>query len=120
MKTNRFLEDRGSALIEVVAFALVGFGLVLTLGFQMLEQERMALELKGIARNSMRAYLLNSSQDIFGEVSRFQSDSDLWQEERISISMSCEPISCSNPNSLAWLELSGLGIVAKAFGVTDE
>jgi hypothetical protein len=117
VKTKFFLEDQGSTLIEVVAFAVVAFGLVLTLGFQMLEQERKVLELQSIARNSMRSYLLSNSNDILGEVSRLQSASRLWSEERIAVEVSCVPARCSVPKTLIWLELSGSGLDAKAFGV---
>lgn len=117
MKTNVLMQERGSVLIEVVAFAAVGFGLVLTLGFQLLEQERRVLELQSLTRNSMRAYLLSSSNDIFEQVNRFQSKSKLWAEERISVSLSCTPSNCFTPNTLIWLEISGDGLNAKAFGV---
>ncbi len=120
MKTKLFLEDQGSALIEVVAFAVVAFGLVLTLGFQMLEQERKVLELQSIARNSMRSYLLSNSNDILGEVSRFQSASRLWSEERIAVEVNCVPANCSVPKTLIWLEISGSGLDAKAFGVQGD
>ena len=117
MKTKLFLEDQGSTLIEVVAFAVVAFGLVLTLGFQMLEQERKVLELQSIARNSMRSYLLSNSNDILGEVSRLQASSRLWNEERLEVEVNCLPSSCSVPKTLIWLVLSGSGLDAKAFGV---
>ncbi len=117
MKTSQIHDDKGSALIEVVAFATVGFGLVLTLGFQMLEQERKVLELQGISRNAMRAHLLDSESDIFDEVSRLQSSSRLVAEENISISVTCIPNSCNNPNTLLWLELRSEDLAAKAFGV---
>lgn len=117
VKTKLFVEDQGSTLIEVVAFAVVAFGLVLNLGFQMLEQERKVLELQSIARNSMRSYLLSKSNDILGEVSRLQSASRLWSEERIAVEVNCVPANCSVPKTLIWLELSGSGLEAKAFGV---
>lgn len=117
MKNSQIHEDEGSALIEVVAFATIGFGLVLTLGFQMLEQERKVLELQGISRNAMRAHLLDPDSDISDEVSRLQSKSRLFAEENISISVTCIPNSCNNPNTLAWLELKAENLVAKAFGV---
>ena len=49
MRTRRIRGDKGSVLIEVVAFAVVGFGLVLTLGLQLMEQERRVLELFSLA-----------------------------------------------------------------------
>jgi hypothetical protein len=117
VRTERILEDKGSALIEVVAFAVVAFGLVLTLGFHMLEQERKVLELQSIARNSMRSYLLSNSNDILGEVARLQASSRLWSEDRIAVEVNCVPANCSVPNTLIWLELSGSGLDVKAFGV---
>jgi len=117
VRTNLLSQDRGSVLIEVVAFAFVGFGLVLTLGFQLLEQERKVLELQGIARNSMRAFLLNTSSDMYEEVSRFQEDSKIWAEESFEVSIACSPVNCSSPNALIWLRLSAGDLDAKAFGV---
>ena len=117
MKTNLFSQDRGSALIEVVAFAFVGFGLVLTLGFDLLEQERKVLALEGIARNTMRSFLLNSSDDMFEEVARQQESSQLWKEEPLDVSMNCSPTNCSLPNSLIWLRIKAGDLEAKAFGV---
>jgi len=119
VKTKLFHEERGSALIEVVAFAVVGFGLVLTLGFALLEQERKVLELQAIARNSMRSYLLQNPSDIYQEVLRLQSASKMWSEESIDVSITCEPTNCDLPNSFVWLELSADGLSAKAFGVTN-
>ena len=119
VKTKSFLEERGSALVEVVAFAVVGFGLVLTLGFALLEQERRVIELQAIARNSMRSYLLHNSSDMFQAVSRLQSASKLWAEERIEVAVTCLPTDCHLRNSFVWLELSADGLSAKAFGVTN-
>jgi hypothetical protein len=117
VKTNLIDDDRGSSLIEVVAFAFVGFGLVLTLGFQMLETERKVLELQGISRNAMRAHLLDQDSDIFEEVSRLQSESRLLAEENITISITCIPATCKNPGTLVWVELKAEDLDAKAFGV---
>ena len=117
MRVSRFSKDKGSVLIEVVAFAVAGFVLVLSLGLQLLEQERRVLELQGIARNSMRGYLLNSSTSIDEEVLRNQETSRLWTEDTISISLTCNPIDCTKPNTLVWLELTGSQVTARAFGV---
>ncbi len=119
MRTKRFINDAGSVLIEVVAFAVVGFGLVLTLGLQLMEQERKVLELQGIARNSMRAYLLQPSSSMYEHVSRFQDQSKLWAEERIDVSVRCVPIECNVANTVIWLELNGLELDAKSFGVSS-
>lgn len=120
VKTNSVREERGSVLVEVVAFAVVGFGLVLTLGFQLLEQERKIIELQTIARNSMRSYLLHNASDMYQEVSRLQSASKLWSEESIDVSITCEPTNCDLPNSFVWLELSADGLSAKAFGINSD
>lgn len=117
MKSSLLRQERGSALIEVVAFAAIGFGLVLTLGFQMLEQERKVLELKSLSRNAMRSYLLSPSADIFEEVFRLQSDSRLLAEESLSVSTSCIQVECSKSNTLIWLEIQAGDLSAKAFGV---
>lgn len=117
MKSELLQQDRGSALIEVVAFAAIGFGLVLTLGFQMLEQERKVLELQNLTRNAMRSYLLNPSADIFDEVFRLQTESRILAEESLDVSTSCFEEECSKPNTLIWLELQAGELSAKAFGV---
>jgi hypothetical protein len=118
VKSSLLRQERGSALIEVVAFAAIGFGLVLTLGFQMLEQERKALELKSLSRNAMRSYLIGPSADIFDEVFRLQSDSRLLAEESLSVATSCLQAECLKPNTLIWLELKAGNLSAKAFGIT--
>ena len=117
MKSSLLRQELGSALIEVVAFAAIGFGLVLTLGFQMLEQERKVLELKSLSRNAMRSYLLSPSADIFDEVFRLKSDSRLLAEESLSVSTSCIQAECSKSNTLIWLEVQAGDLSAKAFGV---
>lgn len=118
MKSKLIKQEQGNALIEVVAFAAIGFGLVLTLGFQMLEQERKVLELKSLSRNAMRSFLLSPSADIFDEVFRLQTDSRLLAEENLSVSTSCLQAECVKPNTLIWLELKAGDLSAKAFGVT--
>ena len=118
VKSKLVKQEQGNALIEVVAFAAIGFGLVLTLGFQMLEQERKVLELKSLSRNAMRSFLLSPSIDIFDEVFRLQSDSQLLAQESLSVSTSCLQAECSKPNTLIWLELQAGDLSAKAFGVT--
>ena len=118
VKSKLIKQEQGNALIEVVAFAAIGFGLVLTLGFQMLEQERKVLELKSLSRNAMRSFLLSPSIDIFDEVFRLQSDSQLLAQESLSVSTSCLQAECSKPNTLIWLELQAGDLSAKAFGVT--
>lgn len=117
VKSRLIRQDQGSALIEVIAFAAIGFGLVLTLGFQLLEQERKVLELKSLSRNAMRSYLLSPTADLFDEVSRLQSESRLLVEESVSVSTSCLQAECDEPNTLIWLELELEGSSAKAFGV---
>ena len=118
VKSKLIKQEQGNALIEVVAFAAIGFGLVLTLGFQMLEQERKVLELKSLSRNAMRSFLLSPSTDIFDQVFRLQSDSQLLAQESLSVSTSCLQAECSKPNTLIWLELQAGDLSAKAFGVT--
>lgn len=117
MKSKLVHKEHGSALIEVVAFASIGFGLVLTLGFQMLEQERKVLELKSLSRNAMRSFLISPAGDIFDEVFRLQSQSSFLAEESLSVSTSCLQAECDKPNTLIWLELQIGDLSAKAFGV---
>ena len=118
VKSKLIKQEQGNALIEVVAFAAIGFGLVLSLGFQMLEQERKVLELKSLSRNAMRSFLLSPSVDIFDDVFRLQTDSRLLAEENLSVATSCLQAECFKPNTLIWLELKAGDLSAKAFGVT--
>jgi hypothetical protein len=113
-------DDAGNVLIEVVAFSVLGFGLVLSLGLQLLEQEQKVLELQMISRNAMRSYLLDPSGDIFEEVLDQQSKSKLWKHEKIDIDVSCSPDDCAAPMTLVRLALSDLSLSATAFGVNSD
>jgi len=111
--------EAGSVLIEVVAFAAVGFGLVLSLGLELLQTEREHLELQNISRNAMRAYLKEPAGDIFQEVARYQSTSKVLSGEKLTVSLSCLPTDCKSAGSLLFLELSSGGNTVHSFGVSS-
>jgi hypothetical protein len=56
---------------------------------------------------------------MYEEVSRLQSTSKLFSEESIDVYITCEPTNCELQNSMIWLELSVVGLSAKAFGINS-
>ena len=119
MKSKALRSEKGSALLEVVAFAAVGFGLVLSLGLDLLQNERELLELQSISRNAMRAHLMDPSGDVIQEIARYQSANKLFSTQKLDVSVTCLPTDCSKAGSLIFLKL-GLGeLKAQAFGVNS-
>lgn len=117
MKSRGLESDRGSALLEVVAFAAVGFGLVLSLGLDLLQNERELLELQSVSRNAMRAHLMDPSGDVFQEIARYQSETKLLSTQKLTVSLTCLPADCAEAGSLLFLQLELGEVKAKAFGV---
>jgi len=109
--------EAGSALIEVVAFAAVAFGLVLSLGLDLLQNERELLELQGISRNAMRAHLKDPTGDILQEIARYQSNTKLLSNQNLNVAMNCLPADCDQIGSLMFLELSIEDKKVQSFGV---
>ena len=116
---RRLSHDAGNALLEGVGFAAVAFGLLFSLGMYVLSLERDELALESIARNSMRAYLLDISSDLPAAVSRFQTESIL-SSQAIQIEISCTNDDCTSQGNLIWLKLTTDELSARAFGVIDE
>ena len=110
--------ETGSALIEVVAFAAVAFGLVLSLGLNLLQNERELLELQGIARNAMRAHLKDPTGDILQEIARYLSNTKLLSNQNLNVAMNCVPADCNQIGSLMFLELSIEDKKVQSFGVS--
>lgn len=110
--------ETGSALIEVVAFAAVAFSLVLSLGLDLLQNERELLELQGLSRNAMRAHLKDSTGDILQEIARYQSNTKLLSNQNIDVAINCIPTNCNQLGSLIFLELSLEDKKVQSFGVS--
>lgn len=118
MRLNKFLaSERGSILVEATGFAVLAFGLVLTLSIQVFELERRVIGLESLARNAMRNSLLSSDFDFQSIVFDFQNLDPLLSEEDISVSTSCSASQCSRSGELIWLEISIGNAKAKVFGV---
>ena len=117
MRTRVITSEVGSALIEVVAFAAIAFGLVLGLGLDLLQSERELLELQGISRNAMRAHLKDPTGDIRQEIARYQSATKLLSNQHLAVSLICLPTDCNQFGSLMFLELSVDEKKVQSFGV---
>lgn len=118
MRSRLLSYETGSALIEVVAFAAVAFGLVLSLGLDLLQNERELLELQGISRNAMRAHLKDPTGDILQEIARYQSNTKLLSTQNLDVAMNCLPADCHQLGSLIFLELSLEDKKVQSFGVS--
>lgn len=118
MKLSRsVLSEQGSIVIEATGFAVLAFGLVLTLTIQVFEMEKRVIGLEALARNAMRSSLLNSDFDFKTSVTEFQNLDPLLSDEDIFVSSTCSISSCSNSGELVWLEISVGSAKAKVFGV---
>jgi hypothetical protein len=118
VSVSRALEsEQGSIVVEATGFAVLAFGLVLTLTIELFEMERRVIGLEALARNSMRHALLSSDFDFEGSVADFQILDSLLRNEDVSISSTCSFSSCLRSGDLIWLELSVSGAKAKVFGV---
>jgi hypothetical protein len=117
VRSSGIKSEKGSALLEVVAFAALGFGLVLSLGLDLLQTERELLELQSISRNALRAYLKDSTGDVLQEIGKYQSNSKLLTTQNISVSVTCLPAECSKAGNLIFLQLSVEDKKVQSFGV---
>lgn len=123
MRSVRFsknLDDnQGSILLEAVSFAVLAFGLLLTLSLQLSDLERKQIGLEVIARNSMRYFLLNQDSDLEQSVRYFQQFDDELVDEDLSMTVTCNPSDCKSSGAILWLEISNGTNKAKAFGVVQ-
>lgn len=116
---KRLSSDQGNALLEGVGFAAIAFGLLMTLGLNVLTLERDELTLMSIARNSMRAFLLQDSEDLESAVAMFQEQTTL-ANDALDVRVRCERQDCRTRGNLIWLEIHSDDLVASAFGVIGE
>jgi hypothetical protein len=115
---NRKLNaEKGSIVVEATGFAVLAFGLVLTLTIELFEMERTAIGLEALARNTIRHSLISSDFDFNAIVADFKNLDPLLRNEDISISSTCSLSTCSRAGELVWLELSIDSAKAKVFGV---
>jgi len=112
-------DEQGSILLEAVSFAVLAFGLLLTLSFQLSDLERKQIGLEVIARNSMRYFLLNQDSDLEQAVRYFQQFDEGLVDEDLSLTVSCNPSDCESSGAILWLEISSGMNKAKAFGVVQ-
>jgi hypothetical protein len=112
-------DEQGSILLEAVTFAVLAFGLLLTISLQLSDLERKQIGLEVIARNSMRYFLLNQDSDLEQAVRYFQQFDDQLVDEDLSMTVSCNPSDCESSGAILWLEISSSMNKAKAFGVVQ-
>jgi hypothetical protein len=112
-------DDQGSILLEAVTFAVLAFGLLLTLSIQLSDLERKQLGLEVVARNSMRYFLLNQDSDLERTVQYFKQFDDRLVDEDLSVSVSCNSSDCESTGAILWLEIAIGMNKAKAFGVVQ-
>ena len=109
--------EQGSIVLEATGFAVLAFGLIMTLTIQVFEMERRVIWLEALAKNVMRHSLLNSDFDFEANVAEFQNVDPFLRDEVVSASSTCLLSSCSRSGQLVWLEISIDGAKAKVFGV---
>jgi hypothetical protein len=115
---NRKLNsEKGSIVVEATGFAVLAFGLVLTLTIELFDMERRVIGLEALARNSIRHALVSSDFDFNAIVADFKNLDPLLRNENISISSTCSLSQCPRAGELVWLELSIDSAKAKVFGV---
>ena len=117
MKNRLLSSDDGNALLEGVAFLAVALGLVFALSIQVFEMERRQLALSGLARNSMRSYLVESRTDLEGTVLSIQAKTPLLSQDQLSIDVTCRSKLCDDPGELIWLRLRTENLTALAYGI---
>jgi len=109
--------EKGSIVVEATGFAVLAFGLVLTLTIQIFELERTVIGVQALSRNAMRHALLSSDFDFETSVANFKHLDPFLRDEAVLVSSTCSLNSCSRSGDLVWLELSLENTKAKVFGV---
>ena len=109
--------EKGSIVLEATGFAVLAFGLVLTLTIQLFDIEMRVIGLEALARNAMRHALISSDFDLETSVAGFKDLDLLLRDEPVLVSSACSLSTCSRSGDLIWLELSLDSTKAKVFGV---
>jgi hypothetical protein len=109
--------ENGSIVLEATGFAVLAFGLVLTLTIQLFDIEKRVIGLEALARNAMRHALISSDFDFETSVASFKDLDPLLRDEAVFVSSTCSLSTCARSGDLVWLELSLDSTKAKVFGV---
>ena len=109
--------EKGSIVLEATGFAVLAFGLVLTLTIQLFDIEKRVIGLEALARNAMRHALISSDFDFETSVASFEDLDPLLRDEAVLVSSTCSLSTCGRSGDLVWLELSLDSTKAKVFGV---
>jgi len=118
VKLIRSLSDEdGIILLEAVAFTTLAFGLILSLGIDLVQLERRQIGLEQLARNAARFFLLNPDSDFSEAISTFQELDSQMQDDQITLALRCQPTDCEASGTFVSLEITSGDNVAKAFGV---
>jgi len=118
VKLIRSLSDEdGIILLEAVAFTTLAFGLILSLGIDLVQLERRQIGLEQLARNAARFFLLNPDSDFSEAISTFQELDSQMQVDQITLALRCQPTDCEASGTFVSLEITSGDNVAKAFGV---
>ena len=111
------IDDSGSILLEAVGFAALAFGLLLTMGLNLLDLERKQLGIEQITRNAFRYYILHPNSGLSVAIQNFKYLDRRFDDEHLELSVHCTPSNCSETGSFVWLEARAGSNTAKAFGV---
>jgi len=109
--------EKGSILLEASGFVTLAFGLLITLSLNFFDLESRQLGLEQIARNATRFYLLHPGSDPLTSVTEFQALDEHFADERVDVTIRCQPTDCLASGTLIWLELKAGENAAQAFGV---
>jgi hypothetical protein len=109
--------EDGNILLEAVAFTTLAFGLILSLGIDLVQLERRQIGLEQLARNATRYFLLNPDSDFSEALSTFQELDSQLQDDRLTFAVRCQPTDCDSSGTFVSLEITSGNNVAKAFGV---
>lgn len=115
MKSIR--DEQGNAILESVSFAAVAFGLVLTSGLALFQMQEDQLELQILTRNVMRELSLHPEVSVNDALQKWKSFSPSWKGRDVLVEFTCH--SPCWPGSVEWLRLSGSGLQASGFGISD-
>lgn len=104
MKTNslRFVDDRGSAVLEFLAFGLLLQVSVLMwlINISSIQGQQIAAE--SVARHSLRAFVLSGTQP---QITGQQIVNDFGIKVQPELNFTCEP-DCDSPGSVLRLQVS--------------
>jgi hypothetical protein len=103
---NRFIEEKGSAILEFLIFGLAANLALLTFSVEIIQSQKNQLAADSIARHASRDFSLNlseiSAQQVASEVATgFSLQPNQWQ-----IAAECEPADCMAADALVKIQVS--------------